>query len=117
MQVKLDQENSRICLPKLGWIRYRNSRQVLGDLRNVTVSCNNEKWFISIQTEREIEEAKTKSTTAVGVDVGITHFATMSDGTHIAPLNSFKKHQKRLAWRQRQMSRKKKYNNKPDRGK
>ncbi|EGG5339258.1 RNA-guided endonuclease InsQ/TnpB family protein, partial [Escherichia coli] len=26
--VKLDQENSRIFLPKLGWMRYRNSRQV-----------------------------------------------------------------------------------------
>ncbi|SQD03687.1 transposase [Escherichia coli] len=28
--VKLDQENSRIFLPKLGWMRYRNSRQVTG---------------------------------------------------------------------------------------
>ncbi|HHU93722.1 MAG TPA: helix-turn-helix domain-containing protein, partial [Alcaligenaceae bacterium] len=27
---KLDQENSRIFLPKLGWVRYRNSRDVLG---------------------------------------------------------------------------------------
>ncbi len=26
--VKLNQENSRIFLPKLGWIRYRDSRQV-----------------------------------------------------------------------------------------
>ncbi len=25
--VKLDQENSRIFLPKLGWMRYRNSRR------------------------------------------------------------------------------------------
>ena len=28
--VKLDRENSRIFLPKLGWMRYRNSRQVTG---------------------------------------------------------------------------------------
>lgn len=39
-QIKLDQGNSRICLPKLGWIRYRNSCAVLGELRNVTVSSN-----------------------------------------------------------------------------
>ncbi|MCI9729669.1 helix-turn-helix domain-containing protein, partial [Proteus mirabilis] len=26
--VKLDQSNSRISLPKLGWMRYRNSREV-----------------------------------------------------------------------------------------
>ncbi|PZY66900.1 transposase, partial [Escherichia coli] len=36
--VKLDQENSRIFLPKLGWMRYRNSRQVTGVVKNVTVS-------------------------------------------------------------------------------
>ncbi|EHF30749.1 putative transposase InsQ for insertion sequence element IS609 [Escherichia coli O104:H4 str. C227-11] len=30
--VKLDQENSRIFLPKLGWMRYRNSRQGHGVL-------------------------------------------------------------------------------------
>ncbi|MCM0012059.1 transposase, partial [Escherichia coli] len=34
--VKLDQENSRIFLPKLGWMRYRNNRQVTGVVKNVT---------------------------------------------------------------------------------
>jgi putative transposase len=29
-QIKLDQANSRMFLPKLGWLRYRNSREVLG---------------------------------------------------------------------------------------
>ena len=37
-QIQLDQSNSRILLPKLGWLRYRNSRQALGQVRNVTVS-------------------------------------------------------------------------------
>ncbi len=37
-QIKLDQPNARIFLPKLGWLRLRLSRPVLGDLRNVTVS-------------------------------------------------------------------------------
>ena len=32
-QIKLDQGNNRICLPKLGWLRYRNSREVLGEVR------------------------------------------------------------------------------------
>ncbi|MBS7350862.1 MAG: helix-turn-helix domain-containing protein, partial [Comamonas sp.] len=32
--VKLDQGNSRIFLPKLGWVRYRNSRDVLGVVKN-----------------------------------------------------------------------------------
>lgn len=37
-QIKLDQANGRIFLPKLGWMRYRNSRNILGELRNVNSS-------------------------------------------------------------------------------
>jgi len=41
--------------------------------------------------------------------MGITRFATMSDGSFLAPLNSFKRHQRRLAKYQRRMSRKVKF--------
>ena len=110
-QIKLDQCNSRIFLPKLGWIRYRNSREVLGELRNVTVSSNGGKWFVSIQTQREVEQPVPTATTAIGIDLGIARFATFSDGSYLAPLNSFKKHQQRLARYQRAMSRKVKFSN------
>jgi len=109
VQIKLDQANSRIFLPKLGWIRYRKSREIIGEVRNVTVTQSGKKWFISIQTEREVDLPKRTATTAIGIDVGITRFATLSDGSYIAPLNSFKKHQKRLQYYQRQMARKVKF--------
>jgi putative transposase len=108
-QIKLDQVNSRIFLPKLGWLRYRNSRKVLGTLKNVTVSQTAGEWFISIQTQREIADPVHPSTSAVGIDVGIARFATLSDGTFIEPLNSFKKHQVRLRRYQRAMARKQMY--------
>ena len=38
-QIKLDQANVRIFLPKMGWLRLRSSRPVLGEVRNVTVSA------------------------------------------------------------------------------
>jgi putative transposase len=107
--VKLDQGNSRIFLPKLGWLRVRLSRDVLGTVKNVTVSQSCGKWFVSIQTEREVEPPLPKGTTAVGVDMGIARFATLSNGKPIEPLNSFKKHQHRLARYQRAMSRKVKF--------
>lgn len=108
---KLDQANNRIFLPKLGWLRYRNSRDVLGKLCNVTVSQTSGKWFVSIQTEREIDQPLPAATSAIGIDVGIARFASMSDESYIAPLNSFKKHQQRLARYQRRMSRKVKFSN------
>jgi putative transposase len=110
-QIKLDQANNRLFLPKLGWLRYRNSRDALGELRNVTVSHSGGKWFVSIQTQREIEQALQMATIAIGIDVGIARFATLSDARFIAPLNSFKKHQRRLARHQRCMSRKVKFSN------
>ena len=110
-QIKLDQANNRLFLPKLGWLRYRNSRDVLGELRNVTVSQSGGKWFASIQTQREVEQPLPTATTAIGIDVGVARFATMSDGSFITPLNSFKKHQQRLAHYQRRMSRKVKFSN------
>jgi putative transposase len=108
-QFKLNQDNSRIFLPKLGWLRYRNSREVLGELRNVTVSHSSGKWFVSVQTQREVEQPVPTATSAIGIDVGIARFATMSDASFIAPLNSFKKHQQRLARYQRRISRKIKF--------
>jgi putative transposase len=108
-QIKLDQINSRICLPKLGWIRYRNSREVIGEVRNVTVSCIGDRWFVSIQTECEIESPIQKSKTAIGIDVGIVQFATMNDGSFIKPLNSFEKHQECLAKAQKKLSKKVKF--------
>jgi putative transposase len=108
-QIKLDASNSRIFLPKLGWLRYRNSRGVLGAVRNVTVSFSAGKWFVSIQTEREVEQPMPSATSAIGIDVGIKRFATFSDGSFLAPLGSFRKHEVRLARYQRAMSRKVKF--------
>ena len=108
-QFKIDEANSRVFLPKLGWIRYRNSRDMLGTAKNITVSGNGGKWFVSIQTEREVDSPVPTATSAVGIDVGIARFATLSDGRFIEPLNSFRKHEQRLARYQRAMSRKTKF--------
>jgi putative transposase len=108
--VKLDQANSRIFLPKLGWLRYRNSRNVLGTVKNVTVSQSCGKWYVSIQTEREVEQAIPKGC-AVGIDMGIARFATLSDGTFYVPLNSFRRHETALGKAQQAMSRKQKFSN------
>lgn len=108
-QFKIDQANNRIFLPKLGWLRYRNSRDIIGAARNVTVSANGGKWYVSIQTEREVVQPVHPSTEIIGIDVGITRFATLSDGGYIEPLNTFRKHEQRLARYQRAMSRKTKF--------
>lgn len=110
--VKLDQPNARIFLPKLGWLRYRKSREVAGAVKNVTVSLVGGKWFISIQTERDVAAPTHPGASLVGVDMGVARFATLSCAgrtTPVVPLNSFRSHEAHLARAQRSMSRKVKF--------
>jgi putative transposase len=93
----------------LGWIKYRKSRSVLGEVCNVTVSRTGSKWFASIQTERLVSTPVPTATSAIGGDVGIKRFVTFSDGSFLAPLNSFKKLEDCLARAQQAMFRKVKF--------
>lgn len=106
---KVEQGNSRLFLPKLGWVRYRNSRTMQGVAKNITISQSGGKWYASIQTELEVETPLHSSTTAVGIDVGVTKFATLSTGEIFEPKNSFRNKAQRLARYQRAMSRKTKF--------
>lgn len=109
-QISVDSENGRIKLPKLGWMRYRKSQEVLGEVRNATVSLRAGKWCVSIQTRREVE-VPVHQGGVVGIDVGVKRFATLSDGSHIEPVASFKRHETALSKAQKQMSHKTKFTN------
>ena len=77
--------------------------------KNITVSQKCGKWYASIQTTREVEEAVHPSASIVGVDLGIARFATLSNGQVFEAVNSFKQKQTRLARYQRALSRKVKF--------
>ena len=106
---KLDEGNSRVYLPKIGWVRYRKSRAIKGTLKQVAVSLSAGEWYVSIQTERETPEPVHPSKSSIGIDMGVVRFATLSDGSTIEPLNSFRKYEKKLAKLQRKQARCKKF--------
>jgi putative transposase len=106
---QVDQGNSRIKLPKLGWLRYRNSREITGMPKNVTVSLHAGHWYASIQTEQEVPEPIHTATGHVGIDRGINFFAALSDGSLVQPLNALKKAEQRLARLQRKLAKKVKF--------
>jgi putative transposase len=67
----VDNENGCIKLAKMGWMRYRRSREIAGTPKNVTVTLVHGKAFLSIQTEREVETPMHPSPSSVGLDWGI----------------------------------------------
>lgn len=105
---KIKQENDRLYLPKIGWIRYRNSREVLGEIKNVTVSQKCGRFFMSIQTEFE-QEIPTHKGGEIGIDMGVVRFTTLSNGEFFAPLNAFKTDKVKLAKLQRRLKNKVKF--------
>ena len=102
---KSDQNNSRIYLPKIGWVRYRNSRRITGTIKNITISTKCGKWYVSIQTEYEQEEP-VHFGSDIGIDMGVVRFATLSDSRYFEPINAFHSLKGRLAKLQRQLKRK-----------
>jgi putative transposase len=102
----VDNQNGRIKLPKLGWMRYRKSRDIVGEPSNVTISESCGKWFVSVQTEREIQAPQHPATSAVGLDWGVVNFVTLSNGEIVEQCQPLKQFLPKL---QRRMARKKKF--------
>ncbi|WKS97548.1 RNA-guided endonuclease InsQ/TnpB family protein [Gallibacterium anatis] len=105
---KLEQQNNRLYLPKIGWVRYRNSREVVGEIKNVTVNQKCGRFFVSIQTEFEYE-IPTHKGGEIGIDMGVARFATLSNGEFFEPLNAFKTYKGKLAKLQKRLKNKVKF--------
>jgi putative transposase len=103
---EVDEANSRIKLPKLGWMRYRQSRLLSGQPKNVAVSHDALGWHVSIQTEREANNVLPESTRMGAADRGVTNFLALDSGELVEPLNAHKTALHRLRRYQRTCARK-----------
>jgi len=73
-------EGKQIKLPKLGWVRMRESLRFPGKVISATVSRLANKWFISLNVELYQSPPSCNSQAGVGVDLGIKALATLSNG-------------------------------------
>ncbi|PGB01423.1 IS200/IS605 family element RNA-guided endonuclease TnpB [Bacillus toyonensis] len=102
-------ENGCIKLPKLKTlVRVKQHRQFFGLIKSVTISQTpTGKYFVSVLVE-ENEQLFPKIDTKVGIDVGLKDFAILSNGAKYGNPKWLRKAEKRLAFLQRSLSRKKK---------
>jgi putative transposase len=98
----------RVWLPKIGWVRYRASRPLEGEIAQATVVREGDHWYVSLQTEREVLDPCRSELPAVGLDLGVARFATLSDGTFIETVAPFGRARRRIARAQRSVARKQK---------
>ncbi|WP_101773504.1 IS200/IS605 family element RNA-guided endonuclease TnpB [Peptostreptococcus faecalis] len=94
-----------IKLPKLkSLVRIKLHRQIKGIIKSATISrLASGKYFVSILCEEDIQELpKTNST--IGIDLGISHFAILSDGQKIDNHKFTSKMEQKLKREQRKLS-------------
>ncbi len=105
-------EAGRLSLPKIGEVRVRWSRPLPSVPSSVTVVKDAAgRYFASfvIDTDPAADAARMPDTDqAVGIDLGLTHFAVLSDGTKIDSPRFLRRAEKKLKRAQRELSRKQK---------
>ena len=104
-------ENRRVFLPKIGWVGFHKSKKIEGEPKNLTVKKEADGWYISVQVEEEVNAPIHPSQSRVGIDLGVSRFATLSNGEYVASLNIFRKYQIKLANLQKKLARQRKFSN------
>jgi putative transposase len=97
-------QGDELKLSKIGNIRIKMHRPIQGKIKTCTVRKNaSGDWNVSFSCEMNIEPLAPKQE-AIGVDVGLEHFATLTNGQEIANPRFFKHGEKALAKAQRKLA-------------
>lgn len=97
-----------LVLPKLGKVKFRQSRPVEGTILNATIrKTPSGKYFVCLCVKTEAEPKLNKGG-EIGIDVGIKTFYTDSNGNEVENPKHLRKSEKKLKREQRKLSRKEK---------
>ncbi|MFJ3924891.1 RNA-guided endonuclease InsQ/TnpB family protein [Streptomyces sp. NPDC090022] len=109
-------EDGRLRLPKIGDVRVKWTRDLPSDPTSVTlVKDRSGRYFASFVVDTDpAADLFPPVEGEQGIDLGLTRFAVLSDGTHIASPKYLRRAEKKLKKRQRELSRKAKGSNSRD---
>lgn len=102
----LNREQQTVTLSKIGSVRAVLHRPVFGKIKTCCVRRSRTgKWYVTFSCEGVPPDVVPDATEAVGIDVGLTHFATLSTGEQIDNPRFFRTDERALAKAQRPLSR------------
>ncbi len=67
-----------VQLPRLGLIKLKETSKLQGKVLSATITKEADRWYVSLPVEREITKPNPIQGEAIGIDVGLTSFATLS---------------------------------------
>ncbi len=94
-------------LTKIGTIKVKLHRPLIGKIKTVTIKREVDEWYVTFSCEVDAPEKLPVSYEDVGIDLGVTHLATLSNGEMIEHPRYYRKAQKVLEKRQQVLSKKK----------
>lgn len=100
-------ETGKLRIQGTGHIKVRLHRPVEGEIKTVTIKREGGRWFVIFSVERDAAPLP-PSDEAIGIDVGLTNFATLSDGSEILNPQCGQNGQTKLRIAQRRVARRKK---------
>jgi putative transposase len=101
---------NKLTLSKIGTIKLKLSRRIQGKIKTCTIKHEIDKWFVIFTVETKSEPLP-KTGESIGIDVGISSFLTLSDGTKIENFKYYEQSQKKLRVAQRRVTRRKRGSN------
>ncbi|AXH93085.1 transposase [Micromonospora aurantiaca] len=102
-------DNDRLRLPKIGDLAVRWSRTLPSDPSSVAIIRDAAgRYFASFVVQTGEDEALPPVDSEVGIDLGLTHFAVLSDGTKVAAPTFLRRAARKLKRLQHDLSRKQK---------
>ena len=97
-------EGNTIKLPKLGFVKFKKSREITGKIKSVTVSKNIlNRYYISVLCEVEIEKLP-ELDTQIGIDLGLKEFCVTSNNEFVSNSRHLKQSEQKLKKIQRILS-------------
>jgi len=99
-------ERSSVRLSKIGRVKLKIHRPIVGRIKRVTVIQDIDEWFVAILTDDQNVSIQARDG-QVGADVGVTNVVALSDGTIIEGPRFTRRSVERISSLQRKLSRKK----------
>ena len=103
--------DNRVCLSKIGSIKIKLHRKIEGIIKTCTIKREGDGWYVVFACEVEACSKLAYTDEAVGIDLGLLHFAALSTGETIENPRFYRRTEKKLAKAQQALARKKRGSN------
>jgi putative transposase len=98
--------DGQVSVPKIGLVKVRLHRPMEGDVKSATIKQESDgHWYVIFVSHIELPDAVPACDQPCGIDIGLSSFVTLDNGSKVEPPKFYRQGQRKLKRLQRQLSR------------